>query len=66
MERRRLEELGKLGATAIVQRGMKSFERHQRENQQDSETGVEIREGGERHDSQILGLSNRVDDYAIH
>lgn len=28
--------------------------------------GVEIREGGKRDDSQILGLSNRVDDDAIH
>lgn len=44
-ERRRLEELGKLVAIAIVQRRMNSFERHQRENQQDSETGVEVREG---------------------
>lgn len=65
-ERRRLEELGKSGAIAILQKKMNSFERDQRENQQDSETGVEVREGGEKDDSQILGLSNRVDDNAIH
>lgn len=63
---RRLEELGKLGDVAIVQRGMNSFERHQRENQQDLETGVEMREVGERDDFQVPGLGNWVDDYAIH
>lgn len=27
--------------------------------------GVEVRKGGERNDSQVLGLGNRVDDWAI-
>lgn len=57
---------GKVRGCCNSPRGMNSFERHPGDKiSRTWETGVEVRKGGKRNDSQVLGLGNWVDDWAI-